>query len=414
MKKIIQYFILTAAVGAVLASCQREQLPGTATGASDGHRVISVDFADATKTAIDGKKSTFKAGDIILVSNGKELEDCPVEIDAGGNAQITTTLQGDLDAVYPIEAAVYTGYDIDLDQIVVPEIQSGRFEDANICTSTISADGSSATFVSRCAILKFYVDKSIGVTSIDVTSSGADIATGYKTITVAAPSGKTLADVTDDPLGRICYIAVLPGISTSSLKFTTVTTTQGTAERQSLESPVTLAANTLYKILIPYYIDLGAAGKWGYCNVGAFLPEEFGTHFSWGNTVNDSGGKYSGVTLPATAQYDAAVKHWGPSWRMPTGNGGEFGVLVDKTNKGWEPLNGVNGYRFKNKSSDDIYVFFPATFESATRGMYWSRSRRSGQTNTASQLDFTASYVDAGRSHQSKFYRGRPIRAIHP
>ena len=352
MKKTVKYIILTAVAGAVLASCQREQLPATATG--DGPRVISVSFADATKTALDGIQAKFCAGDIILVSNGEELEDCKVGLDDSGNAQITTTLKGGLKAVYPSEAAVHNGYDIDMTQIRVPIAQRGRFKDAHICTSTIAADGSNAIFANRSAILKFYVDKSIGVTSIKVTGAGENIATGSRTITVTAPSGTTLANVTDDPQKRICYVAVLPGVNANQLTFKTEATTQPTLPRTPT-TDVTLAAGTLYRAFIPYYVTIGTR-KWGYCNVGAFLPEEAGWYFSWGNidgyvldggtwkkvpgrTAGPSGG-FSGynndpykssegakltANIPVNAQYDAAYVHWGSSWRIATN--AEFGTL---------------------------------------------------------------------------------------
>ena len=429
MKKTVKYIILTAVAGAVLASCQREQLPATATG--DGPRIISVSFADATKTALDGIQAKFCAGDIILVSNGEELEDCKVGLDDSGNAQITTTLKGELKAVYPSEAAVRNGNAIDLTQIRVPIAQRGRFKDAHICTSTIAADGSSATFINRSAILKFYVDKSIGVTSIKVTGTGADIATGSRTITVTAPSGKTLANVTDDPQKRICYVAVLPGVNANQLTFKTEATTQLTLPRTPT-ADVTLEAGTLYKAFIPYYVTIGTQ-KWGYCNVGAFLPEEYGKMYSWGNPAGQSGNgtfnpqfNQTGYPTPGksinsaddwtAAIHDAAYNdtNWGHNWLMPAAftslaadgvwmwtsdyyGTGKKGYIVyvakDDGDKGKAQINGTwkkwDGSQYAGSDApgatydakSDIHIFLPAAgysdgtarkYGSNDLGYYWS------------------------------------------
>lgn len=46
------------------------------------------------------------------------------------------------------------------------------------------------------------------------------------------------------------------------------------------------------------YVDLGAAGIWAKCNVGATSPEEYGTYFSWGNTTG-------GVTMVGNTKISA-------------------------------------------------------------------------------------------------------------
>ncbi len=381
-----RFIMATAALaaGVLAASCSKEPVAGNdGGGGSDGGRTISVSFEGSTKTVLGDKQddgtipASFTASDVILVSNGSALEDCKVVISDDGDASITTTLKGELNAVYPPEAAVYLGYNIT--GFKVPDSQSGRFEDAHICTATIPEGSTQAHFSNETAILKFYVDKSIGVTSIKVTSAGADIATGSKTITVTAPRGKTLADVTDDLQKRICYVAVLPGVNANQLTFTTETTTQPTLPRTPTDD-VELEASELFKAFIPYYIDLGDAGKWAYCNIGAFLPEEPGEYFMWGeikghkpkgtdltNAFSDdftnfdfsdstryvSPNRGSGFK-PVNAPYystetgyskynnngktvlelmdDAAAVRWGTSWHIPTWDDfTKLGTLITAT-----------------------------------------------------------------------------------
>lgn len=325
-------FIMAAmaalAAGALAVSCSKEPVAGNnGGGGSDGVRTISVSFGEGTRTALGDKKADgtipaeFKAGDVILVSNGKALEDCKVIID-GNDTTITTTLKGTLDAVYPPEAAVYLGYNIT--GFKVSDSQSGRFADAHICTATIADGATEAHFTNETAILKFYVDKSIGVTSIKITSSGPEIATGSKTITVTAPHGKTLADVTDDTKKRICYVSVLPGVKASELTYETVTTTQPTLPRTPTDD-VALTASKLYKAFMPYYIKIGSQ-RWGYCNVGAFLPEEAGRYFAWGETTGMALNSDNTFTFPNEKYYTAENHTWdmskGFSWEnCPHTNG---------------------------------------------------------------------------------------------
>ena len=331
-------FIMAAmaalAAGALAVSCSKEPVVGDN---GDGPRTISVSFGEGTKTVL-GEKQTdgifparFTASDVILVSNGSALEDCKVIIGSDGGASITTTLKGDLKAVYPPEAAVYLGYNIT--GFKVSDSQSGRFEDAHICTATIPEGNTEAHFKNETAILKFYVDASIGVTSIKVTSAGADIATGSKTITVTAPRGKTLADVTDDTKKRICYVSVLPGVNANQLTYETVTTTQPTLPRTPTDD-VELTASVLYKAFIPYYIDMGAAGKWGYCNVGAFLPEDYGRYFIWGETTGIVPNSDNTFTFPDEKYFTAENHTWDKTKGFSFANSPwTDGVFVDSSTK---------------------------------------------------------------------------------
>ena len=115
---------------------------------------------------------------------------------------------------------------------------------------------------------------------------------------------------------------------------------------------------------------------WATTNIGAEKPEDYGYYFWWGDTVgykreNDkwvasdgSNPNFSftesntptynksvstlqsegwitadGVLAP---EHDAAKKHWGGDWRMPTQQ--EFSDLNSKCDWVWTTTNGVNGY----------------------------------------------------------------------
>jgi len=82
----------------------------------------------------------------------------------------------------------------------------------------------------------------------------------------------------------------------------------------------------------PHAIDMGVAGKWACCNVGASSPEEFGGYYAWGETEEkdnyakstykyyDSSSNsyiYLGDDIAGTS-YDVAHVKWGGKWKMPS------------------------------------------------------------------------------------------------
>ena len=428
MKATFKYIVTAFAVCAALVSCQKDNLAGNTDDnpAVGNARVIEVHFGTATKSALAveaGLTPSFVNGDKIMASNGTSKEECSISVDNKGDAWFTTSLTGDLTAIYPSAAAKLNGNIID--GIIVPATQDGTFAKANIAKATIASDATSATFINQTSLLRFYVDVSIGVKSITITAGGnANIADGSKTIVVDPEGDVTLDTVTDDPGGRICYVSVLPGTFTS-LKFTSVTTTQKDYTNNTVErtaSNVTLAINKIYNAFIPYYIDLGTAGKWGYCNIGAFLPEDAGKFFAWGETkghipatngqgafafgVNNGGfaadfsncpyyvgddkfNKYmltgyndnwGGTGAPDNLKVleavdDAAKAIWGNVWRMPKIT--EFQTLIESYPPNLQDFD--SGFSF---GISPYSVFLPAAgngWETElqdlnTWGIYWSSS----------------------------------------
>ena len=388
-------FALAVMVSAVsFSSCTKNLIQDNgsdpAAPATEGTRTIAVSFAPQTKTALgkDGLTPEFQAGyDTIKVAKkdgSASPEDCPVYIE-NEVAVIHTDLEGDLVAVYPSSAASIDGNVIN--GVRVPSKQTGKFADANICSATILAGSQSATFKNETAILKFYVDKSIGVKSITIGNK-ENIADNSSIIKIdETDESSILSEITKENSNeRICYVAVLAGIH-SALQFTSETSTQSAPVQKQLQ-PVTLLPGTMYNVFLPYYIQVGDQ-KWGYCNVGAFLPEEPGYYFSWGNTEGfirrynettensewiypsgqpaPAGGftdnNYSlttgySITVNLTAENDAATVAWQGDWRMPTKS--EYETLCSATHT-WGTYSGgqQKGYYFGT-------LFFPAV----GRGIY--------------------------------------------
>ena len=116
---------------------------------------------------------------------------------------------------------------------------------------------------------------------------------------------------------------------------------------------------------LPEAVDLGLSVKWASFNLGASKPEEHGDYYAWGETepYYDSfdpltwmegkepgydwatyvfcNGSYNNLTkynndisyglvdnkMSLNQDDDAAYRHWGGSWRMPTQS--EFQELID-------------------------------------------------------------------------------------
>ena len=152
---------------------------------------------------------------------------------------------------------------------------------------------------------------------------------------------------------------------------------------------------------------------WATMNIGAEKPEDYGYYFWWGDTIgykreNDkwvaSDGSNSNFSFTSgntptynksvttlrsegwitadgvlAPEYDAAKKHWGGDWRMPTKQ--EFDDLENKCDWTWTTLNGVNGYIVRGKgdyASKSIFVpcaglgHETSLSNAGSNGNYWS------------------------------------------
>ena len=143
------------------------------------------------------------------------------------------------------------------------------------------------------------------------------------------------------------------------------------------------------------YVDMGEAGKWATCNVGATSPKESGLYFQWGDIqgytknqvkrgekifdmynykffsegftkyCNDERAGEGGFTDNLTTlelEDDAAQVHMGGAWRMPTKD--EFDKLFDLCKYSW--INnyegtGVDGIELVLPDDMSKTLFFPST-----------------------------------------------------
>ena len=171
-------------------------------------------------------------------------------------------------------------------------------------------------------------------------------------------------------------------------------------------------------------VDLGLSVLWATCNVGGQRPEDLGSRFAWGETVEKQSFtednyvfskngqfEYIGVNICST-KYDAARQRWGGQWRMPTRS--EMAELTSRCTWTAETLNGVRGYRVRAANGNSI--FLPAAgyqngdapTEVGEGGFYWSGSLNREMTSAAYNLNFRG--YDADWSANRAY--GFSVRAV--
>ena len=188
-------------------------------------------------------------------------------------------------------------------------------------------------------------------------------------------------------------------------------------------------------------VDLGLSVKWASWNVGASAPEEYGTHFAWGEVEGNwyynwstykwcNGTQYSLTKYNKNSSYgivdnktvldpedDAAHVNWGDGWRMPTDS--EWTELMTNCTWTWTTLNGVNGRLYTGPNGNSI--FLPAAggkgysdYEIPGRAaLFWSSSLYMSLSTLALDRNF---YVNQAGwyAKETGRYNGLSIRPVCP
>ena len=180
----------------------------------------------------------------------------------------------------------------------------------------------------------------------------------------------------------------------------------------------------------PHIIDLGKAGKWLCCNLGASTPWEYGDYYAWGETEpkdpklydwenyklcdgTKDGCEYVGNDIAGTA-YDAAQAALGAEWRLPGYE--QFTLLGELTEREWFTLKGMNGTLLKAENGNCI--FLPgAGYRQENGGIhdrdincyYWSSQMHPAYPYVAYCLDTKGYYYGLGSEDR---ICGMPIRPV--
>ena len=183
-------------------------------------------------------------------------------------------------------------------------------------------------------------------------------------------------------------------------------------------SQASVTSNLVYENLScldnnhPHVIDMGKAGKWACCNVGASAPWEYGGYYAWGETeekdyydwstyIHCDGSAYTchniGSDISGT-KYDVAHVKWGGNWRMPSKD--RINLLINNWTYEWITINGISGRLFT--SSNGNAIFLPAagyrwnddTDIVGDYGYYWSSTQSPSYSDGAYSL-----YFDSGSAN---------------
>lgn len=208
-------------------------------------------------------------------------------------------------------------------------------------------------------------------------------------------------------------------------------------------------------------VQLWADGPyWAECNVGAAKPEDYGYYFWWGDTVgykrvgdswNASDGSktafsfnYSNCltfekidvelfsegfidgTRNLAAAHDAATKHLGAPWRLPTA--AEIQALIDNCDGEWTMCNEVAGWLVKGRGAfASKSIFLPATgygngtsiLDPGSGGCYWTSTPSTAATVNkgtdwgcyARSLNFVSGSIYMPFPDPSRFF-GMTVRPV--
>ena len=189
---------------------------------------------------------------------------------------------------------------------------------------------------------------------------------------------------------------------------------------------------------------------WATTNIGSENPEEYGYYFWWGDTVgykrennkwvasdgSNSNFSFTEGNVPTygksnsalqsegwitvdgvlTSEHDAARKHWGGDWRMPTIK--EVNYLCSECDWTRTTVNGVSGYVVRGRDDyASASIFLPcAGFgkeaslnDTVSSGYYWSSTPYSDGVR-AWYFNFFSSNHWSNRNFGRNF--GQPIRPV--
>ena len=382
MKKFLTFL----ALGAVLASCSREDLPepeeellGAKTytmtveankGADEITKALTLDESDIN--------FTWTEGDAVTVYNVSRSEALGGKLTAQ-SAGASTTLKGTLNGTIgngdklqlKFQSPSYASQTGTLEYISA-NCDYAVAEVTVTDASTPSVTTTDATFTNQQAIVKFTLLNKANDAAISVTP--LTVSDGVHTY-IVTPSSAT----------GVFYVA-LPGFIGSTVSLTAF---NGDDTYLYKRTNVSFANSQYYSITVKMtkaeYVDfdLPSGTKWATFNLGATKPEDLGDYFAWGATepwysslspsVVWKPGKEAGYTDGNAPYYysdnvwtkyngltelqpedDAAYANWGSAWSMP--NQRQWEELFANCTCEAYTLNGVAGYKV---SRNDKEIFIP-------------------------------------------------------
>lgn len=327
--KAFKIIFAALAATAALAGCAKETtLPSfendKVNPVAEGTRVIAISFAPQTKTSYTttetgGIQPTFEGGESILLVSYPEdtnadpiTETTTVQFDKKTEtATISTNLTGELTAYYPASLASFSAKKNEWYIFVPSEQKDGTFANANICSTTIAENATSANFENMYAL--FVITPPEGTKKLTIKSLRTIGEEGQRSVEdrpIICGTGDDSFKITvGDGTAVIpspCYVAMIGGnVNLSDLSFEATFDEEGTTGYIKGITTSAIAANAGTGIAVgseeydnantvrdgtAYTIDGNnwheyvtiAGRKWATMNVGASKPEDAGDYFMWG------------------------------------------------------------------------------------------------------------------------------------
>lgn len=241
MKKTIIFATVAIATFFAFSSCQKETLQDN--GSTNGIRIITAEFENnATKTTLnsDGVTPEWKCGDEIRILNATTHQDVTLTAGDISNNKITftTSLTGDLYAVYPATATSMESCPDGEITFAIPAVQDGTFGSANICVAK-GDDKDNLMFSNATAVLEFDAGQT-GVKSVRMRAAN----------TIAG--SLTVSFGTDNRIDNSSYV-------TTGL--TSRTITAGSTEYTDSKFYVAVAPVTTGAVGFKYYKDIDKVAR---------------------------------------------------------------------------------------------------------------------------------------------------------
>ena len=181
----------------------------------------------------------------------------------------------------------------------------------------------------------------------------------------------------------------------------------------------------------PHVIDMGSAGKWACCNVGASAPWEYGGYYAWGETEEKSTYNWStykhcdgsnttlhdiGTDIAGT-QYDVAHVKWQGNWQMPNYDQAK---LLTQCSGELTTLNNVPGRKYIGSNGNYIFLPLPGimrptgfdTSDVDVHGWYWSSVPSSSLSESIYGFWFYTTDGTVNSGLVSSRPNGLPVRPV--
>lgn len=358
--KIVEYmkhsliFVVLAACAFV--ACSKDQ--DTDVIKDNSLRVITAVHENVTRTSLDDMTPKWAVGDMIDVRNSgnvKEVITLTEEmINEDGTCSFTTSLTGDLYAVYPSASA--NGVQNGKICIKIPATQKGTFAEANICVA-YSSDNT-LTFKNATAVLKLSLGDGVAKVGFPIPNMAGqyfvDPANDFEA-SVVSDKGDIVTLAPDSPsTGVDYYVAVAPIAVPKGYPIVARDENSKIVGSKRITKENTLARNTIYNLgqmtangqVFTYYKDdkvgykVGVLAGGNLCwdgNSFGMMPEQYEyytertdtkmSHFFWSKNAADACGNKASTIANGDklfADGGKAIKGWS------TMNKSEFGGLFDK------------------------------------------------------------------------------------